>query len=49
MDVGEIRHHLGKKYKRDRTRANDLWIIRSRPIQNRVTELLVCRIVKEKR
>ena len=47
MDMGEIRYHLGKKYKLDRTRANDLWIISSRPIHNRVIELLVCRILQE--
>ena len=49
MDMDEIRHHLGGKIERDRTRANDLWIMRSRPIQNRVTKLLVCRILEEKR
>ena len=50
MDMGEITHHVVKKYELDRTRANDLWIISSRPIQDiRVTELLVCRILQEKR
>ena len=49
MDMGEITHHVGKKYELDRTRANDLWIISSWPIQDRVTELLVCRILQEKR
>ena len=43
----KMRYHFGKKYKLDRTRANNLWIIRSRPVQNRVTELLVCRILQE--
>ena len=50
MDMGEVTHHVGKKKNNlDRTRANDLWIIGSRPIQNKVTELLVCRILQEKR
>ena len=31
VDMREIRQLLGEKYKRDRTRANDLWIITTRP------------------
>ena len=45
MDMGEM-ISFRVKYKLDRTGANDIWT--SRPIQNKVTELLVCRILQEK-
>ena len=47
MDMGEM-ISFRVKYKLDRTGANDIWIIGSRPIQNKVTELLVYRILQDK-
>ena len=49
MDMGEIRHNSGKNTKLERARADDLLIISSRPVQNRVIELLVSRILQQKR
>ena len=44
VNSGEINQRLGKIYK-----SFDLWIIRSRSGQYRVTELIVCHILQEKR
>ena len=45
----KVNLRLEKNYTLGRTRAFDLSIISSRPIQYRVTELMVCRILQEKR
>ena len=49
MGEGEMNHWLAKNHKLGRTLAFDLWIISSRLIQYRVTELMVCRILQEER